>query len=179
MPPSLYTGIILSATPTWINLKTALWSPRPHYCFHPHWKRSCSRADDSVCVIFVCRLFTLWHLSVLIGQYSISNENERMGSCQHLQGWCGASLQLTQLGKWPVFPMTDARIISAVSQKIVKDHVQPVRTGNSATLMTLKSNPTLRFGSTALQFCKEQGAETASQLRGTLKACHSTISSYI
>lgn len=75
--------------------------------------------------------------------------------------------------------MTDARIISAVSQKIVKDHVQPVRTGNSATLMTLKSNPTLRFGSTALQFCKEQGAETASQLRGTLKACHSTISSYI
>lgn len=150
MPPSLYTGIILSATPTWINLKTAFWSPRPHYCFHPHWKRSCSRADDSVCVIFVCRLFTLWHLSVLIGQYSISNENERMGSCQHLQGWCGASLQLTQLGKWPVFPMTDTRIISAVSQKIVKDHVQPVRTGNSATLMTLKSNPTLRFGSTAL-----------------------------
>lgn len=99
MPPSLYTGIILSATPTWINLKTAFWSPRPHYCFHPHWKRSCSRADDSVCVIFVCRLFTLWHLSVLIGQYSISNENERMGSCQHLQGWCGASLQLTQLGQ--------------------------------------------------------------------------------
>lgn len=73
MPPSLYTGIILSATPTWINLKTAFWSPRPHYCFHPHWKRSCSRADDSVCVIFVCRLFTLWHLSVLIGQWKWTN----------------------------------------------------------------------------------------------------------
>lgn len=64
----------------------------------------------------------------------------------------------------------DGKIISAVSQKIVKDNAQPARTEPQLHSGNLNPIVTLCFGSTALQFCKEQWAEIPSQLCGTLKA---------